>query len=233
MNTVFADASLASIRSLSLLGYDVVIPRGIGCCGAPHMTLGEVDIARRLARQNLRCFDGIERIVADCAACSAEMKHYGTLLGDGEARAFSARVRDFTEFVAPDVPAVTARTEPTTYHAACHLAHAQQVGSAPEDIVRRLCPDYRPLTEMDRCCGSAGVYWAQHPDIADHALNRKLSRIRETGAEIVVTANPGCILQLIAGRSAEDSWRVEHVSRIVLSALESVRKSDADTEARK
>jgi len=220
MNTIFADVTRHSIRALTRLGYEVVIPRGVVCCGAPQESLGELDIARRMARHNMACFDGLETVVTDCAACGAALKHYHTLLDDPSAEAFTSRMRDFAEFVEPLLPALTFDCGPITYHAPCHLSHAQGVCRQPKALLKRLCPGYRNLAEHDRCCGSAGMYWAMHPEISDTTLARKLANIRASGADTVVTANPGCLLQLMAGREKEDTWDVRHISEIVDAALD-------------
>ena len=219
MNTIFADVTRHSIRALTRLGFTVVIPRGVVCCGAPQVSLGEMDLARQMARQNLACFDGLDTIITDCAACGAELKHYDRLLDDPSVSAFTRRMRDFAEFVEPLLPNARADIGPVTYHAPCHLSHAQGVCKPPKALLKRLCPDYRDLPEHDRCCGSAGMYWAIHPDISDDALERKLRNIRASGAETVATANPGCHLQLLGGRTAEDHWDVRHISEIVDTAL--------------
>jgi glycolate oxidase iron-sulfur subunit len=218
MNTVFADVTVRSIRALTKLGYEVAIPPVI-CCGAPQVSLGELDLARKMARHNITCFDGEEIIVTDCAACGAELKHYDRLLDDPAAKAFTARVRDFAEFVEPLVPDVTTDAGRITYHAPCHLSHAQGVCKPPKTLLKRLCPGYVDLPEHDRCCGSAGMYWMIYPEISDNALARKLDNIRSTGAQTVATANPGCLLQLMAGKTDQDSWQVKHLSEIVDQAL--------------
>ncbi len=220
MNTVFADVTRRSIHALTRLGFDVVVPHHVVCCGAPQVSLGEMDLARQMARHNLACFDGLDVIVTDCAACGAELKHYHELLDDPAQEAFANRVRDFAEFVEPLVPPTTVNVGPVTYHAPCHLAHAQGVCKPPKALLQRLCPDYRELPEHDRCCGSAGMYWAIHPQISEHTLDRKLRNIRATGAATVVTANPGCLLQLMGGRTKTDTWAVRHLSEIVDEALE-------------
>lgn len=219
MNTIFADVTRHSISALTRLGYEVVIPRGVVCCGAPQVSLGEMDLARRMARQNLACFDGMDTIITDCAACGAELKQYHRLLDDTAVASFSSRVRDFAEFVAPRMPEVHLDLGPITYHAPCHLAHAQGVCKPPTTLLRRLCPDYRDLAEHDRCCGSAGMYWMTHPQISDDTLQRKLANIRASGAQTVITANPGCLLQLMAGRDENDRWDVRHISEVVDAAL--------------
>lgn len=220
MNTVFADVTRRSISALTKLGYEVVMPKKVICCGAPQVSLGELDLARKMARHNIGCFDGLDIILTDCAACGAEMKHYATLLDDPSVEAFASRVRDFSEFVEPLMPDVTLDAGAVTYHAPCHLAHAQGVCKPPKALLKRLCPGYVELPEHDRCCGSAGMYWMIYPEISDNALARKLANIRATGARVVATANPGCLLQLMAGKGKEDEWQVRHVSELVDEALE-------------
>lgn len=219
MNTVFADVTRHSIRALTRLGYEVVVPRGVVCCGAPQVSLGEMDLARRMARHNLACFDGLDVIVTDCAACGAELKNYAHLLDDPAAASFDARVRDFAEFVEPRMPDVQLNLGSLTYHAPCHLAHAQGVCKPPKALLKKIVPGYRDLPEHDRCCGSAGMYWMSHPDISGDTLARKLGNIRATGAGTVVTANPGCLLQLMSGRTPADAWQVRHISEVVDAAL--------------
>jgi glycolate oxidase iron-sulfur subunit len=225
MNTLFADTARHTVAVLSRLRFEVVIPRGVVCCGAPQMTLGERDLARGMARRNLGCFEGLDLVVTDCAACGSELKHYSEFLGDPRAADFSARVRDLSEVVEPLLPEGLGLEGSATYHAPCHLAHGQGTCGPPKALLRRLYADYRELPEHDRCCGSAGVYWATHPAISDHALARKLAALRSTGAETVVTANPGCVLQLLAGRAGEDRWTVAHLSDVLYQALTADRNA--------
>ena len=217
MNTVFADATEKSIRVLAKLGYEVVIPKVV-CCGAPQVSLAELDLARKMMAYNLQCFDGVDTIITDCAACGAELKHYDHWLGE-DAKPFSAKVQDFIEFVEPRMPEARVDLGPITYHSPCHLGHAQGICTQPRKLLQRTCAGFRDLHEYDRCCGSAGMYWAIHPQIADDALERKLRSIRESGAQTVVSANPGCLLQLMGGRTAEDTWEVKHISEVIDQAL--------------
>gem|GEM_PF-6911565 len=233
MNVLFPEAALSAVRILSLLGYDVLTPRGIVCCGAPQMTMGEIDSAKEMARRNMRAYDEVEIIVTDCAACGAEMKGYADLLKEDQAVRFSAKVRDFAEFVEPFVGDAESLSGTYTWHAPCHLAHAQGVCDPPKRILKKITSGFLELTEEDRCCGSAGIYWLTNPQIADNALERKLRFIRETRAETVVTSNPGCVLQLLAGKSDEDAWKVKTLSEVLEVAMrgrmlnsESSEKSD-------
>lgn len=219
MNVLFPEAVMSSVRVLSLLGYDVAIPHRIVCCGAPQMTLGDLDSAKEMARRNIRSFENVDVIVTDCAACGAEMKGYGGLLNNDRASMFSEKVRDFAEFVEPLICDTGSLSGTYTWHAPCHLAHAQGVCKSPRNILKKITGEFLELTEEDRCCGSAGIYWLTHPEIADNALERKLKFIRESGAEYVVTSNPGCVLQLLAGKSDKDRWKVKYLSEVTYQAL--------------
>lgn len=220
MNVLFPDAALSAVRVLSLLGYDVLTPRGIVCCGAPQMTMGEIDSAKEMARRNIRAFDEVDIIVTDCAACGAEMKGYEHLLNVDQALRFSAKVRDFAEFVEPFIGDMEILPGCYTWHAPCHLAHAQGVCDPPKRILKKIAGEFLELTEEDRCCGSAGIYWLTNPQIADNALERKLRFIRETNADTIVTSNPGCVLQLLAGKSEGDEWNVKYLSEVLEVAMQ-------------
>jgi glycolate oxidase iron-sulfur subunit len=220
MNTLFVDQAMATVESLSLLGYDVHIPHNVVCCGAPQMTMGDFDTARHMAHKNIQALQGSDLIVTDCAACGCELKGYSKLLGN-DTEPFSSRIRDVSEIFAQDLPEIETTRIPDkfTWHAPCHLIHGQGVCKSPQKILRQICESYIPLNEEDRCCGSAGIYWQTHPEISEEILFRKLENIRNSGAEIIVTANPGCHLQLIAGKTENDQWDVRHISQIVLESL--------------
>jgi glycolate oxidase iron-sulfur subunit len=144
MNTIFADATRKSIGVLAKLGYEVVIPQKVVCCGAPQVSLSELDLARQMMQHNIKCFDGLDVIITDCAACGAELKHYDHWLGDG-AKPFTSGVRDFIEFVEPLMPDVTLDAGPITYHSPSHLGHAQGICTQPRSLLKRMCPEFRDL----------------------------------------------------------------------------------------
>jgi glycolate oxidase iron-sulfur subunit len=212
MTLVLAKASRGTTEVLAHNGCEVITPKQQVCCGAPHAEEGEMDAVRALARRNIEEFERweVDYIVADCAACGAQTREYGHLLRDDpdyaeRARAFSAKVRDISEFLGAiplrrplgEVPKRVA------YHHPCHLVHAQGVRKAPEALLATI-PGLRlaKLNEADWCCGSAGVYNLTHVERAEKILERKLANVSESGAEIVVTGNPGCLLQLEAGARA-------------------------------
>lgn len=194
---------------LRINGYDVLLPASQGCCGSLHAHNGEAGEAERLARGVVDAFAAlpIDAIVVDSAGCGAFMKEYGRVLADDpayadRARAVSDKTCDATEFLAkagfrkPD-HAVGKRI---TYHEACHLVHTQKISASPREIIRSVPGvEFVELPESSWCCGSAGIYNVLRHDDSMAFLDRKMRNIASTGADIVVTANPGCHLQLQYG----------------------------------
>jgi glycolate oxidase iron-sulfur subunit len=226
-NLAFARLNDATVRVLARNGCDVVIPAGQGCCGALHTHAGIREVARRLARRNIETFlaGGFDAIVTNAAGCGAQLKEYPLLFEEEEremydsAKAFSARVRDVTEFLAGidfnrQLAVMKARA---TYQDPCHLLHAQRISSAPRQLLRAVPGlELVELKENEICCGSAGVYNVAHNDMAERLLENKLRRVEETGAELVLTANQGCLLQLRAGVArAGNKRRVLHVVELL------------------
>jgi glycolate oxidase iron-sulfur subunit len=186
-------------RLLSLAGFEVVVPRPQGCCGALELHAGRVDAYARRARALAAAFPGdLDFIVTNAAGCGAAMKEYGHAMPD--VAGFAGRVRDVTELLV-DAALPLGRLELTaTYHDACHLAHGQRLRGEPRRLLRRI-PGLTlvELPDADLCCGSAGVYNLLEPELARDLRDRKVTRIAETGARVVVAANPGCLLQIAAG----------------------------------
>jgi glycolate oxidase iron-sulfur subunit len=221
-NACFARLNEATVRVLQRNGCEVAIPAAQTCCGALHVHSGLREFARGLARRNIDAFldGGFDAIVTNAAGCGSTLKEYGELLeGDPRAEQFAARVKDVNEFLASiDLnPRLGEIRATVTYQDSCHLAHGQKIRSAP----RRLLAAVPGLTvkEMrtpDACCGSAGIYNVLHTDLSMSLLEKKMEAIRATGADRIVTANPGCMLQLRAG---VDRWgkgqRVSHVVEIL------------------
>ena len=192
-------------RLLSLAGWDVVIPPAQGCCGALDLHAGRLDEMRARARRLAGSFPSdLEFIVTNAAGCGSTMKEYGHWLPDvPDVVRLAGRTRDVSEVLAPvDLPLgplnVTA-----VYHDACHLAHGQRIRREPRALLARI-PGLQliDLAESELCCGSAGIYNLLEPEMADRLLDRKLDRIVETGARVVVTGNPGCMLQIAKGARA-------------------------------
>jgi glycolate oxidase iron-sulfur subunit len=205
----FTQLNQATIRVLQENGCDVIVPADQVCCGALHVHAGVRDVARRLARQNLDAFatNDFDAIITNTAGCGSTLKEYHQLFPDDEkakqkAEQFRDKMRDVTEFLAalglrPPEKEVRLRV---TCQDSCHLLHGQKVRHAPRELLRAI-PGIE-LVEMklaDHCCGSAGIYNLLHPEIAGELLAEKMEHARATGADVIVTANPGCILQLRAG----------------------------------
>uniref|UniRef100_A0A831UCD5 Glycolate oxidase iron-sulfur subunit n=1 Tax=Geobacter metallireducens TaxID=28232 RepID=A0A831UCD5_GEOME len=204
MSLVFSEASRATIRLLSSLGYRVITPREQKCCGAPNVLASDRQGLLEAARFNVELFSGhdLDFIVTDCGGCGAELKKYGHHLeGDVTAGAFSARVRDISQVLALHADELARRLGPlpltVTYHDPCHIAHCQGIRQEPRRLLR-LVPglDVRELPEADACCGSAGTYNIEQPGMSDRVLRRKVENVSSTGARVLVTSNPGCLIQL-------------------------------------
>ena len=194
----FPEINLATARLLSAAGWEVVVPRGQGCCGALHLHAGRLDEFRAMARSLMATLgQDVDIVVTNAAGCGSALKEYGHWLGDERAERFAGLVKDISEvLVDADLPLGELR-ETVTYHDACHLAHGQKVRAQPRELLGRI-PGLTlvELKDSDLCCGSAGVYNLLEPEMAAELGRRKVERIRETGARIVATGNPGCIMQI-------------------------------------
>ncbi len=203
------DTMRAAVRVLTRNGCDVIVPPGQGCCGALNLHAGDLALARRMARRNIDLFlaAGVDWIVTASAGCGSNMKEYGELLkNDPEyaeaARRFGSLTKDITEFLddLPLTPPAGRVARRVTYQDPCHLAHAQRITAAPRRLLQAI-PGLE-LVEMEQsamCCGGAGIYAMTQPEVSGKILNAKLENIGSSGAEQVVTANPGCIMQLARG----------------------------------
>lgn len=209
MDVMFGPTNLASVRVLAANGCEVVIPAGQTCCGALPEHAGDREGARNLARQTIDVFlaAGVDFIIVNAAGCGSTMKEYHHLLHDDpayreKAERFAAITRDITEFLgAIDLvePAHAVKAK-VAYQDACHLAHGQGVRLQPRSLLQQI-PGLTlvPMAEADGCCGSAGIYNLVEPEMATALLDRKMEAAARTGAQIIASANPGCILQLRLG----------------------------------
>jgi glycolate oxidase iron-sulfur subunit len=201
---LFHDVNRATIRLLSLAGWDVVVPRGQGCCGALELHAGRVEAFRERATALTAVFpDDVDWLVTDAAGCGSAIGEYGHWLPASPAARLGARVRDVTELLVDAELPLAPLPMTVTYHDACHLAHGQQVRRAPRQLLQRI-PGLTlvELGDSELCCGSAGIYNILQPDMADRLLDLKIARIRETGARVVAAGNPGCLMQIAKGARA-------------------------------
>ena len=205
---LFGHVNQATARVLAAEGCDVLAPRDQGCCGALALHAGETDDARRFARGLIESFEAtdVEVIVANAAGCGSAMKEYGALLRDDPAwaergRLFSAKVRDVAQVLTSFESRAARQPMPlkVAYHDACHLGHAQNVRREPRQLVESIPgATLVPLVESDLCCGSAGIFNLVQPAMAATLGRRKAACIIDTAPDLVVTSNPGCILQMRA-----------------------------------
>jgi Fe-S oxidoreductase len=212
----------AAVRVLTRNGCDVAVTPSQGCCGALNLHAGDLELGRRLARRNIDAFlaAGVDRVITASAGCGSSMKEYDELLKDDpeyaeKARRFSELTEDITEFLAalPLEPPRASVERRVTYQDPCHLAHAQRITQAPRAILTSI-PGVE-LVEMEQsamCCGSAGFYSLVQPSLAGQILETKLGNVTAASAEMVVTANPGCMMQIETGlRARGNGTPVVHV----------------------
>jgi len=237
----FADVNAATARVLATEGCDVIVPPSQGCCGALSLHSGRAAEAARFAERTITEFEraGVDAIVINSAGCGSAMKEYGAFFAraaDGDpgalanrAAAFSGRVRDFSEFLAElyrehggpravrhELRAITA------YHDACHLAHAQKIRQQPRDLLGGVPGlDLIEVGDGGTCCGSAGVYNLLQPEAAAELGQRKAAALRSTGARLVVSANPGCSLQIASALAADGGGpvAVAHIAEVLDASI--------------
>lgn len=209
MDVMFGATNLASVRVLAANGCEVVIPPAQTCCGALQLHGGDLETTRALARQNIDTFlaAGVEYVIINAAGCGSTLKDYHHLLHDDpayreKAARFVAMTRDITEFLAsidlvpPDRPLPLR----VTYQDPCHLAHGQGVRLQPRKLLQQIPGlELVPMPEADACCGSAGIYNLVQYEMSMAVLDRKMAAAAGTGARVIASANPGCILQLRLG----------------------------------
>jgi glycolate oxidase iron-sulfur subunit len=187
-----------------------------------HLHAGRIDEARRLARRTIASMTGNAAVVVDSAGCGAAMKEYGSLLGTEDARAFSARVRDFSEWlVEQGVPPMHATGTTVVVQDPCHLRHVQHAHGA---VRVALAPAYQLVDTDDEglCCGAGGAYAALQPELSGLVRDRKVAALRRAGgdAPVVVSANPGCMMHLRAA-----GLEVHHPADLLASALVTTQES--------
>jgi glycolate dehydrogenase iron-sulfur subunit len=235
-NICFARLNEATVRVLRKNGCEVSIPELQTCCGALHVHSGLAEDARKLARRNIDALlDGdYDAIITNAGGCGSTLKEYGELLEHDpayadKARRFAGRAKDVTEFLASiDLnPEMSGQKIVATYQDSCHLAHGQKVRSAPRKLLNSVPGlELREMQLSDLCCGSAGIYNVVHTGMALALLRKKMDAVNATEAPWIVTANPGCMLQLAAGvRKFGRQQRVAHVVEVLDQAYRGQRDS--------
>ncbi len=226
MNTAFSEVHHDTATVLEAVGKTVQLPKGQICCGALHAHNGYLSEAKTMAEVNIQAFEGSDApIVVNSAGCGAMMKHYPKLFDESSpmhkrATQVAKRVRDLSEFLMESNFSPTRKLNVRiTYQDACHLEHGQKIKTPPRVLLRRAFAEVIELNSPE-CCGSAGIYNLLQPDWSERFLELKVEAIKKTKAEFVVTANPGCLLQLQYGlRKAGLKTQAIHLATALKMAL--------------
>ncbi|MBI2618683.1 MAG: (Fe-S)-binding protein [Ignavibacteriales bacterium] len=234
MDVAYADVNMDTVDLLLKSGCEVVTPRGQGCCGSVQAHNGDPVTARLLAKENILVFErqDLDAIVMNSAGCGAYMKEYGHVFqGDSEwserAAGVARRVKDITEFLdeigfQPSEQSPYVRGKRVTYHDACHLVHTQKISEQPRRLLKSIRGlEYVELPEASWCCGSAGIYNVTRYDDSMKFLRRKIEHIKEARPDVIVTGNPGCMVQIQHGlREAGIKAELVHTATFLRRACE-------------
>lgn len=234
-NYLLPDAGEATIRVIQDLGYDVIIPEN-NCCGLPPYAHGYTDAAKDLARKNIEALEKYDVILTECGSCSSFLKKYAELLLDDRkyaerAKRLSERILDSSEFIfknlnlgqpqgtapTPHSSLLAPRSLKVTYHDPCHLSRYQGITMEPREIIKSIPGiEYVELPEADWCCGGAGSYSIENKEISEKILDRKINNVKKTGADILATSCPSCMIQLSYGiKKAGLNIKVLHVNQLL------------------
>jgi glycolate oxidase iron-sulfur subunit len=227
---LFPQVNAATANVLAAEGCDVIVPPGQGCCGALSLHGGRRAEAAAFARATIEAFEvaGVDAVIVNSAGCGSAMKDYHHVLSDdpawaGRASAFTAKVRDFSEFLAElgPVAARTALPLRVAYHDACHLGHAQRITAQPRELLRSIPGlTLAAIADAGTCCGSAGIYSLVQPVAAAELGARKAAAVSGTGADLLVSANPGCSLQIAQALSAAGNpMPVAHIAEVLDASI--------------
>jgi len=223
MSTALADIDRATLRVLQRQGFSVANPKQQGCCGALHGHGGDLPRALQLAQQNIAAFEGTTGpIVVNSAGCGAMLKDYAHHLRADptwaeRAKAFSDRVKDLSQVLTTTLTMQRMPAQRVVYQDACHLIHAQRVSQPPRDLLKAIPGlTLAEIQEPGLCCGSAGIYNVTNPTESRQLQQRKLDNALQADPEVIVTGNPGCLLQLRAGLAERgSSVQVKHLAEML------------------
>jgi glycolate oxidase iron-sulfur subunit len=228
---IFSDVNRDTVEVLARNGCEVITPPEQQCCGSLHAHNGEWELAQVLARKQIDQFppEQFDAIITNAAGCGSHLKHYAKLLAgdpvyEKRAHLWDEKLKDVHEWLAhigiASPPDKNAPAQTITYHEACHLCHGQKITAQPRQVLRAI-PNLKivELPESTWCCGSAGIYNLIQPEMAGQLLDRKLGHIKSTRVNIVATANPGCLLQIINGAKQQNlPLRVVHPITLLAEA---------------
>ncbi|MDZ5470512.1 (Fe-S)-binding protein [Bacillus sp. 31A1R] len=237
MDTMFLDTNNATLKLLQLAGCEIVIPKNQNCCGALHGHSGEKEGSKELAKKNIQAFEdlNVDYIITNAGGCGAFLVDYDHLLKDDSvwkdrAKAFKDKIKDITEILY-EVEFHKKQTlklpyQVVTYQDSCHLRNVMKTASAPRVLLKAIEGiEYREMKDADRCCGSAGIYNIVESEMSMQILDHKMEQAKATHANTIVTANPGCLLQMKLGIERENlsqEARAVHIVDLLLEAVNEV-----------
>jgi glycolate oxidase iron-sulfur subunit len=219
MEMMFPEAA-AQTRDILKTTTTLLVKKNV-CCGLPHLAHGLREEFLALARENIRLFEDVEVVVSDCASCGATLKHLSSFFADDpawrdRAAAFSGKVMDFTEYLAKVGYLPRQKADAVfTYHDPCHLVRGQGITHQPRELLKA-AGGFCEMKEADTCCGGAGSFHIDYPDAAAQILEKKRRNIEKTGAAVVVTGCPGCLIQLAkAAKASGGKFKAMHISQVI------------------
>lgn len=233
MDMMFRETNQNSIKLLSHTGFDVITPAEQVCCGALHNHNGDKETTIKLAKGNIEVFEEIDAdyIVSNAGGCGAMLREYEELFrNDPEwlerAREFSSKIRDISEIVLQKgtLPKAVGQGERVTYQPSCHLQYVMMVKDAPKKLLNHITNvQFVELPQAKLCCGSAGIYNMLQPKLANDILDTKMTHVKSTQSSIIVTANPGCLLQMKAGikrAGLEEEMEAVHIVDFLVESMD-------------
>ncbi len=239
MDVMFRETNKNSIKLLSKSGFDVVTPQSQMCCGALHHHSGKKNKTIELAKANIEAFEKaeVDYIVSNAGGCGAALAEYADFFRDDpewleRAKQFSAKIRDISEIIHEhgEMPETVGRGERVTYQPSCHLQYVMKVKDAPAKLVKSVPEvEYVELANKKLCCGSAGIYNLLQPKLANDILDKKMNNVKETESAVLITANPGCFLQMKLGIHREGMEEKIEAKHVVDYLVESIERAEAKT----
>ncbi len=232
------DINDRTMKLLQLAGCDIVIPEAQTCCGALHGHSGEKADAKTLAKRNIEAFEAlnVDYIVTNAGGCGAFLIEYDHLLKDDpvwaeRAKAFVAKIKDVSVILVElgfHHRSLRLPNQIVTYQDSCHLRNVMKTASEPRLLLQSIAGvEFREMKDADRCCGSAGIYNIVHPDMSMQVLDYKMEQAKQTKATTIVTANPGCLLQMKLGIEREGlaNVRAVHLVDLLFEAVEATKEA--------
>lgn len=233
MDTIFMETNDSTLKLLQMAGCEIVIPKDQACCGALHGHLGEKQGAIDIAKKNIAAFENldVDYIITNAGGCGAMLVDYGHLFHkDPEwaerANAFVSKLKDVAQILVEmdfhkNVP-LYVKGKIITYQDSCHLRNVMKASTFPRVLLKAIeGSEYKEMKDADRCCGSAGVYNIVYSEVSMEMLDYKMEQTKQTHADIVVTSNPGCLLQMQVGIEREgmsDKTKGVHIADFLLEA---------------